>query len=410
MRRKSRNKQCFTAFSPSKKDHKIESLGQNTYKEGKNAMIKKNTIEYKIVSLIGLAGEMQTEDLYRLKYGKEYIRKAISRLNSNGLVKIYKYDGIKCLRLTTKCKNYLKENFPERFYNIFIGATATNKIRNDEHRRVRYHRLGKVLTLLYLADVKIFSDEKTLIKNTTVFTSADNADRADYSMDNNTAEFYTSTELKNAGLFMNARTSRALGVIYSHPDVYIIYNVADGIFKWENKTEESFFYRARDMFLGDITKNHFNYPKLICVGKNMDAMINILNAKNNGIKKVFDVRNNYDNIFFLDSSKFAPEQLKYFIDGNRQIRLNKQINNQFSADDRFYKYYSKTEDRTIVANFTTCNLTAIKYIKETNLKNGENANILCFNFQLPQLKNYFGIGDNVKYYQVNSTNIFSTSN
>ena len=47
-------------------------------------MIKKDTIEFKIVSLIGLAGEMQTKDLFRLKYGNEYIRKAISRLKSDG--------------------------------------------------------------------------------------------------------------------------------------------------------------------------------------------------------------------------------------------------------------------------------------------------------------------------------------
>ena len=32
-------------------------------------MIKKQTIEYKIVSIIGLAGEIQTEEIYKLKYG-----------------------------------------------------------------------------------------------------------------------------------------------------------------------------------------------------------------------------------------------------------------------------------------------------------------------------------------------------
>ena len=40
-------------------------------------MIKKQTIEYKIVSIIGLAGEIQTEEIYKLRYGKEYIRKTI---------------------------------------------------------------------------------------------------------------------------------------------------------------------------------------------------------------------------------------------------------------------------------------------------------------------------------------------
>ena len=30
-------------------------------------MIKKQTIEYKIVSIIGLAGEIQTEEIYELR-------------------------------------------------------------------------------------------------------------------------------------------------------------------------------------------------------------------------------------------------------------------------------------------------------------------------------------------------------
>ena len=63
-------------------------------------MIKKDTIEYRLVSLIGLAGEIKTDELYKLAYGKEYIRKTISRLNSNGYIKVYKYCYEKYLRLT----------------------------------------------------------------------------------------------------------------------------------------------------------------------------------------------------------------------------------------------------------------------------------------------------------------------
>jgi len=77
-------------------------------------MIKKQTIEYKIVSLIGLAGEMQTEELYKLKYGKEYIRKTISKLITNKYVKVYKFNNKKYLRLTVACKRYLSESHSDR--------------------------------------------------------------------------------------------------------------------------------------------------------------------------------------------------------------------------------------------------------------------------------------------------------
>lgn len=83
-------------------------------------MIKKDTIKYRLVSLIGLAGEIRTDELYKLDYGKEYIRKTISRLNSNGYIKVYKYCYEKYLRLTPKCKNYLSTKFQERFSDTFF--------------------------------------------------------------------------------------------------------------------------------------------------------------------------------------------------------------------------------------------------------------------------------------------------
>lgn len=184
-----------------------------------------------------------------------------------------------------------------------------------------------------------------------------------------------------------------------------IYNVADGVFKWENKTELSFYYRTKDTFLGNITKNHYKYPKLICVGKNINTMEYILNAKNNGIKKIFDTRSNYDNIFYLDSSKFAPQQLKYYIDDMCRDDVNERINKAFSVADGYNKFYSETEDKTIVVNCTTCNLVAIRFIKEFSIKEGRKINVICLDFQLPYLKEYFGTGENTEYYKIYSTDI-----
>ena len=45
-----------------------KKIGQKLNKGAKTDMIKKQTIEYKIVSIIGLAGEIQTEEIYKLKY------------------------------------------------------------------------------------------------------------------------------------------------------------------------------------------------------------------------------------------------------------------------------------------------------------------------------------------------------
>ncbi len=358
-------------------------------------MIKKDTIDYRLVSLIGLAGEIKTDELYKLNYGKEYIRKTISRLNSSGYIKVYKYCFEKYLRLTPKCKNYLSSNFPERFSDCFEGASSTNKIRNDDYRRERYHRLAEVLVMLNLADVKIFPDEKTLMKKTHGFTRADNTDLSDYCVEKNTAEFYSSAELKLAGLFMNARTSRALGIIYSHPEVYIIYNVSDGVFKWENKVEESFFFRAGQTFLWNLNRNHESYAKMIFIGKNMWSFGNLLNSKGS-IKSAFNRQGHDDNIYFIDSSKLGPQQIKCFINNSTRNEIERRIRDYFSIKNKNYRYYDKTDDGTVVVNATTCNLVAMKQAKEL-LDEGEKVLIIHFFFQLPYLQRYFGDGDNVEY-------------
>lgn len=141
--------------------------------------------------------------------------------------------------------------------NNLISKTEFKQIQNAQegfknHNSMQKDDVKKLMRYLEKFE-RLIADEKTLMKNTHGFTRADTTDFTDYSADKNTAEFYTSAELKAIGLFMNARTSRALGVIYSHPDVYIIYNIADGILKWENKTEENFYYRAKEIFLGGIT-------------------------------------------------------------------------------------------------------------------------------------------------------------
>ncbi len=112
---------------------------------------------------------------------------------------------------------------------------------------------------------------------------------------------------------MNARTSRALGIIYSYPEIYIIYNVADGIFKWENKVEESFFFRAKQTFLSKLNGIYDSPAKMIFVGKDMGTFDRLLTTEKGSMKNVFNASGSYNDISFPDSSKFAVQQLKCFI-------------------------------------------------------------------------------------------------
>ncbi len=205
---------------------------------------------------------------------------------------------------------------------------------------------------------------------------------------------------------MNARTSRALGIIYSYPEIYIIYNVADGAFKWENKVERSFFFRAKQTFLSKLNGIHDSHTKMIFVGKDMGAFMSLLTTEKSSIKNIFNISSNYNDISFLDSSKFAVQQLKCFINKSARDDITMSINNNFSLKNNYRKYHSIMNDGTAVVNCTDCNLVAIKWVKEFLVKQGNKILIILFHFQLPYLEKYFGTGDNIEYCLISYADIF----
>lgn len=374
-------------------------------------MIKKQTIEYKLVSIIGLAGEIQTEEIYKLKYGKEYIRKTISKLITKKCIKVYKFDNKKYLRLTVACKKYLLEHYPERFESIFTGAARANKIRNEEHRRTRYHRLGELLILLDLADIKIFSDEKTLWKRTHGFKKADGTDFTDYSSDKNTAEFYTATELKSFGLLGNARTSRAMGIIYSHPDIFAIYYFAGEFPKLEYKTEHSFCYGMALEIHRNLRHDYDARAKIIFIGDSMKIFNGILRDKRKSTEKILKMNDWDDPVMFLDKSHLGSRQLMYFINEKARKEMNEFAYNYFGADTSGWHIGRIPNTGTVVRDCTICNPRVISYVKHISKGNDvdvKSVNVMCFNFQYECIRKYIGDADNITYYTYDAEKVLGT--
>ena len=384
---------------------KIKQKGVNTY------MIKKHTIEYKIVSIIGLAGEIQNEEIYKLKYGKEYIRKTISKLITKKCIKVYKFDNKKYLRLTIACKKYLLENYPERFETMFKGAVRTNKIRNEEHRRKRYHRLGELLILLDLADIKIFSDEKTLWEKTHGFTKADDTDFTDYSSDKKTAEFYTTMELKSFGLLGNARTSRAMGIIYSHPDIFAIYYFTDEFPRLEYKTEHSFCFGVGLDIHMHLRHDYDARSKIIFIGDSMKIFNSILRNKRKSTEKILKMNDYNDPVMFLDKSHLGSRQLKYFINEKARKEMNEFAYDYFGAETSGWHIGRIPNTNTVVRDCTLCNPRDISYVKHVSKEDAietKAVNVMCFDFQYECIRKFIGYSDNVTYYTYDSEKVLGT--
>ena len=156
-------------------------------------MQKTKTLKETILEIIALSGEVRRRDLFILPYAQEYMRKTIADLKTEGMIRESDFEGVRTFRLSNAGKKWLMGKFPGRYESYLSGNVETNKIRSEPQRRERNLRMGQLMLMLGQTNVKLFPDEKHLLKQNSVRTGADGTDCTD----NITAEFYSSVELKH---------------------------------------------------------------------------------------------------------------------------------------------------------------------------------------------------------------------
>ena len=143
----------------------------------------------------------------------------------------------------------------------------------------------------------------------------------------------------------------------------------------------------------------------------MELISKIMNARKGAVKKIFNSRQNYDHIFFLDTSNHAPQQFKYIINNTCRKEIRKFIDNNFEGD-LVNLYTTLTKDRkTEIMDCTNCDLIAINLFKTGNEIRPEldkKLIVVCIDFQLPYMKKYFRKRNDVEYYQIVSSNVYET--
>ena len=170
-----------------------------------------------------------------------------------------------------KGKKYLEENLPESFLNTFHGQTTMNRVRYDKRREERRKKLADILLLFYRADVKIFPDEKQLLKNTYVNSDADPTDNTDEQR----LEFYTSVEIKKTVPdYVKGLGSRSLGVLIAYGELYIVYLTYDGNLLWRKDTEIKFYNNTKNVLARKLFgKNNGTYLLVISDDKMVPSII-----------------------------------------------------------------------------------------------------------------------------------------
>ena len=131
----------------------------------------------RILELIAFLGEVTADDIKNFSRSPSYAEKLITLMKKESYIKSFRSENKSIYTLMIKGKKYLDQNLPESFLNSFRGQTTMNRVRYDKRSEERRRKLANILRLFHRADVKIFSDEKFLLKNTSVNECANITDK-----------------------------------------------------------------------------------------------------------------------------------------------------------------------------------------------------------------------------------------
>lgn len=209
---------------------------------------KKDSMAIKILEILALVGEVSADEILGFFKSKSYAAKVITNLKNDGFIKRSKDQKRITYRLSLAGKKKLRAYLPEVFERLLSDRKSMNVVREDNGYKQRRKKLYEVLSLFQGADVKIFPDEKVLLRKHFVKAGADCTDDTDCTdiSDNITPEFYTSVEIKEFIPDFNiAKGSRSLGVLISCGTIYIVYSTSEGELLWRKETEIKFAECAR---------------------------------------------------------------------------------------------------------------------------------------------------------------------
>lgn len=350
---------------------------------------KTDTIMIRILELIALLGEATSEEIKRFSKSPSYAEKIISLMKKESYIKNFRDGNKSTYRLVKKGKKYLEEKLPLIFSNTFQGQNSLNRVRDDKRREERRKKLAEVLLLFHLADVKIFPDEKVLLRRNSVFTNADTTDFTD----KYTPEFYTSSEIKNiVPDYKKGISSRALGILIIYRKVYIVYLTSDGNLFWRKDTEKDFLtitktVLARKLFGEDhkiyllVISDNIKLPSIIMKRKYMsNGKIHPSPELPNMIFALNDRELDFTIDLILNNSDIVEKLEKIFRDGYESDKKHSQYDGVKIIRYKNPGGQIKTNESFITFAF----LFDLRKVMEAvygAIDPGKNVTIFCFDYQ-----------------------------
>jgi hypothetical protein len=351
--------------------------------------MEKNQAEL-ILEMTAISGELPYGQAIRLCNSEHYKRKIITLLKNDNLITTVTKDRLRGYRLTGQAKKSLLTSNPDRFTFYLTGNTDTNKIRGEYSRRYRLHRISEVLVTMSRAGVPLFRDKKPDIFNPDIAVPLPG--QAKLFTD---SAFYDSREVKDLGEeTAKINNSRFTGVFLTQTDIFIVYNTANAVMKWNHKSELRAkalitAYLCHDKIPGLYAKKEI---KAIVTGNGMETAYTLLTSGGRSRKNFFIIDGTFNSFHYIPNDETGEMLIKILKDDNVRYSLDLTLKKDLTAPINRFNIESDglDADGNLVLFAYDMDLPRIvRFNASLNMRNMKGV-IICFDFQRDVLARYCG--------------------
>ena len=345
-------------------------------------LIKPDTQKARFLELIGICGEFPSGQTKRFFSSPSYAEKVITELKAEKLIRTHYRDRLRGFRLTGRSKEMLLSCYPERFQCYLTGNTETSRIRSEPSRRLRLHQKAQTYLTLLNSGIPFYPDQKPGI-----FTKEREAASIDL---RSLPLFYSSREIKELGeVTTKIKNSRSTGILLAPQCVFAVYNTGGGVLKWEYKTEVRFNAFLQHYLQGYPYPGH---PKIraIMFGDDMGTALKLLTSTGGYRRSLFMLDTSFEHFHFLTSDFQGETLLRLLCNPKMMAQLNRLLLSDQGSPrgDISIEHDAVSPDGTPTILAYDFDMQRINRFNTGLNVYGTCGNLICFDFQLPVLKEY----------------------
>ena len=331
---------------------------------------------YSILALTAICGELPADQLCRLPGGDSYKQKVIQALKSQKLLRTFYRDSLRGYRLTKSAKSLLCETYPQRFSFALNGAAETNHIKTEITRRLRLHRVAEATVTMQNAGVEVHRDKKP-----DIFCPIWEKDARPFL---NAPAFYNSREIKEMGtVFVKIHGARSVGVLLTHENIFVVYNLGDSLMKWNYKSEMRTKALMKTVLCNDRLSHQYPPEAVqgLILGNDLKLAYDILRGQVRD--QYFILDGNYEHFHFLTNDRMGERLLQVLCSKNLTTRMDDiLLGDLYEGDDGSTlenDAFDEAGDPVLLGY--TLDLPRIKRFNTALQLQGRNGTIICFDYQ-----------------------------